>query len=128
MVENKKYQEDVMKRLGLLCLLSLLFGAVSAGTVVRGEVKDGKGSAVGYATVAAEQSGAVVVAIAADVNGKFELVLKVDGNYTIEVSSVGYQSVKRDVAAVGKLIDLGAITLSEGVAVDAVAAGVNHIA
>ena len=110
-----------MKRLGLLCLLSLLFGAVSAGTVVRGEVKDGKGSAVGYATVAAEQSGAVVVAIAADVNGKFELVLKADGNYTIEVSSVGYQSVKRDVAAVGTPIDLGTITLSEGVAVDAVA-------
>ena len=110
-----------MKRLGLLCALSLLFFAASAQTLLRGEVKDSKGSAVGYATVAAEQSGSVVAAIAAGVDGRFELSLKADGNYTIEVSSVGYQSATHKVTAQGKTIDLGQITLSEGVAVDAVA-------
>ena len=110
-----------MKRLGLLCALSLLFFAASAQTLLRGEVKDSKGSAVGYATVAAEQSGSVVAAIAAGANGRFELSLKADGNYTIEVSSVGYQSATHKVTAQGKIIDLGEITLSEGVAVDAVA-------
>lgn len=110
-----------MKRLGLLCALSSLFFAASAQTLLRGEVKDSKGSAVGYATVAAEQSGTVVAAIAAGADGRFELSLKADGNYTIEISSVGYQSAKQKVTAEGKPIDLGQIILSEGVAVDAVA-------
>ena len=113
--------ENIMKKLGLVCLLSLLFGVASAGVVVSGVVKDSKGSAVGYATVAAEQSGAVVVALAAGADGRFELSLKEDGDYTIEISSVGYQSVTRKVSAVGKPIDLGEIVLAEGVAVDAVA-------
>ena len=110
-----------MKKLGLLCLLSLLFGAASADVVVSGVVKDSKGSAVGYATVAAEQSGAVVAALAAGADGRFELLLKDDGEYTVEVSSVGYQSDVRKVSVVGKPIDLGEITLTEGVKVDAVA-------
>lgn len=110
-----------MKKLGLLCLLSLLFGVASADVVVSGVVKDSKGSAVGYATVAAEQSGAVVAALAAGADGRFELLLKADGDYAVEVSSVGYQSATRKISAVGKPIDLGEITLAEGVKVDAVA-------
>ena len=110
-----------MKKLGLLCLLSLLFGVASADVVVSGVVKDSKGSAVGYVTVAAEQSGAVVAALAAGADGRFELLLKADGDYTVEVSSVGYQSATRKISAVGKPIDLGEITLAEGVKVDAVA-------
>ena len=77
-----------MKKLGLLCLLSLLFGVASADVVVSGVVKDSKGSAIGYATVAAEQSGAVVAALAAGADGRFELLLKADGDYTVEISSV----------------------------------------
>ena len=110
-----------MKKLGLVCLLSLLFGVASAGVVVSGVVKESKGSAVGYATVAAEQSGSVIVALAAGADGRFELSLKDDGDYTVEISAVGYQSVTRKVSAVGKPIDLGEIILTEGVAVDAVA-------
>ena len=110
-----------MKKLGLLCLLSLLFGVASADVVVSGVVKDSKGSAIGYATVAAEQSGAVVAALAAGADGRFELLLKADGDYTVEISSVGYQSATRKISAVGKPIDLGEITLAEGVKVDAVA-------
>ena len=60
-----------MKKLGLVCLLSLLFGVASAGVVVSGVVKESKGSAVGYATVAAEQSGSVIVALAAGADGRF---------------------------------------------------------
>ena len=110
-----------MKKLGLVCLLSLLFGVASAGVVVSGVVKESKGSAVGYATVAAEQSGSVIVALAAGADGRFELSLKDDGDYTVEISAVGYQSVTRKVSLVGKPIDLGEIILTEGVAVDAVA-------
>ena len=110
-----------MKKLGLVCLLSLLFGVASAGVVVSGVVKESKGSAVGYATVAAEQSGSVIVALAAGADGRFELSLKDDGDYMVEISAVGYQSVTRKVSAVGKPIDLGEIILTEGVAVDAVA-------
>ena len=110
-----------MKKLGLLCLLSLLFGCVYADVIVSGVVKDSKGSAIGYATVAAEQSDAVVAALAAGADGRFELTLKSDGDYTVEVSSVGYQSATRKISVVGKPIDLGEITLAEGVNVDAVA-------
>ena len=110
-----------MKKLGLLCLLSLLFGAASAAVVVSGVVKDSKGSAIGYATVAAEQSGAVVAALAAGADGRFELQLKGAGDYTIELSAVGYQSQQRKVSVADKPIDLGEIVLAEGVAVDAVA-------
>ena len=77
-----------MKKLGFLCLLSLLSFVASAATVVRGVVKDSKGSAIGYATVAAEQSGAVVVALAAGADGRFSLEIKESGDYTDRKSVV----------------------------------------
>ncbi|MBQ2423266.1 MAG: carboxypeptidase regulatory-like domain-containing protein, partial [Alistipes sp.] len=110
-----------MKKLGLMILLSLLVLTVSAKSVVRGRVVDSNNKAVGYATVAAEQQGKVVTAVAAAVDGLFEVAIDKDGDYTIELSAVGYQSVTRKITAVGSEIDLGAVVLSEGVAVDAVA-------
>ena len=110
-----------MKKLGLMVISSLLVFVVSAENIVRGRVKDSAGNSVGYVTVAAEQSGKVVTALAAGADGRFELTLAQDGDYTIELSSVGYQSVTRQISAVGKPIDLGVVVLSEGVAVDAVA-------
>ena len=110
-----------MKKLGLMMLLSLLVLTVSAKSVVRGRVVDSNNKAVGYATVAAEQQGKVVTAVAAAADGLFEVAIDKDGDYTIELSAVGYQSVRRKITAVGGEIDLGAVVLSEGVAVDAVA-------
>ena len=109
-----------MRRLVILSAL-LLLAFVASAAVVRGVVRDSSGVAVGYATVAAEQLGVVQVAIAADSEGRFELSLASDGSYVIEISAVGYQSVKHQVAVAGDDILLGDIVLSEGVAVDAVA-------
>ncbi len=104
-----------------MMLCSLLVLSASAESIVRGLVKDSQSKAVGYATVAAEQQGKVVTAVAAGADGRFELTVAKDGDYTVEISAVGYQSEKRKMSAVGKPIDLGEVVLAEGVAVDAVA-------
>ena len=104
-----------------MVLTSLLVLSASAESIVRGRVMDSQRRAVGYATVAAEQQGKVVTAVAAGADGRFELTVAKDGDYIVEISAVGYQSEKRNVSAVGKPIDLGEVVLAEGVAVDAVA-------
>lgn len=111
-----------MKKLWLLLFCSFSIFAVSAETLVSGKVKDAaKGSGVAYATVSASRDKAIVTAVAADASGNFELRLKEDGDYSIEISAVGYQSTTHQVSALGKPIALGEILLSEGVEVDAVA-------
>ncbi len=111
-----------MKRLWLLlfCLSSIV--VANAETLVCGKVKDAvKGSGVAYATISANRDGAVVAAVAADATGNFSLQIKEEGDYVVEISSVGYQTLLREISAVGKLIDLGEMALAEGVEVDAVA-------
>lgn len=111
-----------MKRLCLLLFCSLSIVIASAETLVRGKVKDAaKGSGVAYATVSASRGSSIVAAVAADASGNFELRLKEDGDYSVELSAVGYQTLVRSVSALGKPIELGEVLLSEGVAVDAVA-------
>ncbi|MBQ7952308.1 MAG: TonB-dependent receptor [Alistipes sp.] len=111
-----------MKRLCLLLFCSLSIVVASAETLVRGKVKDAaKGSGVAYATVSASRGSSIVAAVAADASGNFELRLKEDGDYSVELSAVGYQTLVRSVSALGKPIELGEVLLSEGVAVDAVA-------
>ncbi len=111
-----------MKRLCLLLFCSLSIVIASAETLVRGKVKDAaKGSGVAYATVSASRGSSIVTAVAADASGNFELRLKEDGDYSVELSAVGYQTLVRSVSALGKPIELGEVLLSEGVAVDAVA-------
>ena len=110
-----------MKRLCLLLFCSLSIVIASAETLVRGKVKDAaKGSGVAYATVSASRGSSIVTAVAADASGNFELRLKEDGDYSVELSAVGYQTLVRSVSALGKPIELGEVLLSEGVAVDAV--------
>ncbi len=111
-----------MKKLWLLLFCSFSIFVVSAETLVSGKVKDAaKGSGVAYATVSASRDKAIVTAVAADASGNFELRLKEDGDYSVDISAVGYQSATHQVSALGKPIALGEILLSEGVEVDAVA-------
>ena len=111
-----------MKKLWLLLFCSFSIFVASAETLVSGKVKDAaKGSGVAYATVSASRDKAIVTAVAADASGNFELRLKEDGDYSVEISAVGYQSTTHQVSALGKPIALGEILLSEGVEVDAVA-------
>jgi hypothetical protein len=118
-IRNRKLQKS-MKRLGLMMLCSLLVLSASAESIVRGRAMDSQRRAVGYATVAAEQEGKVVTAVAAGADGRFEIAIAKDGEYTVELSAVGYKGETRKISAVGKLIDLGEVVLNEGVAVDAV--------
>lgn len=115
-------KNKVMKRLGLGLFFLLCAFAVSAQSSIVGVVRDAsKGSAIAYATISAEQGGKVAQAVAADASGAFELVIKQNGDYRIEISSVGYQSQVKEVTVAGKKINLGTISLKEGIAVDAVA-------
>ena len=76
---------------------------------------------MGYATVALLRDTTIVSAVAARADGTFSIETKEQGNMTLEVSSVGYNTVKRDVNVGGKHIKVGDIIISEGVTVDAVA-------
>ena len=110
-----------MRRLLLSAIASLLVFAASAQTVFKGNVKVAdKGTAIGYATVAAVRDSLVLAATSSTSAGFFELAVKGDGKCKIEVSSVGYSPVVKEVSLGGGTVDLGDIFLSEGVDVDAV--------
>lgn len=111
-----------MKR--YLAAIALILGifTAEAQTTLSGKVVDGTTkSSVGYATVALLRDTTIVSAVAARADGTFSIETKEQGNMTLEVSSVGYNTVKRDVNVGGKHIKVGDIIISEGVTVDAVA-------
>lgn len=96
--------------------------AASAQTTILGRVVDGdKQTGVGYATVALLRDTTIVSAVAARSDGNFSFDTKEQGAMVLEVSSVGYGTVKHPVKVSGKRVDVGNITIREGVAVDAVA-------
>lgn len=107
-----------------LLSIVLIFSAfaVSAQTTILGRVVDGdKQTGVGYATVALLRDTVIVSAVAARSDGEFSLDTKEQGDMVLEVSSVGYGTVKRSVKVSGKRVNVGDIAIREGVAVDAVA-------
>lgn len=110
-----------MRRLLLSAIASLLVFAASAQTVFKGNVKVAdKDTAIGYATVATVRDSLVLAATSSTSAGFFELAVKGEGKCKIEVSSVGYSPVVKEVSLGGGTVDLGDIFLSEGVDVDAV--------
>lgn len=109
----------------IFALASVL--TAGAQTVFRGKVNNSaKGEGVGYATVAALRESTIAAAVAANANGEFELTVKEEGHYTIEVSAVGFTASRLEAEATGKTVDLGEIALTEGVAVEAVAVTVQR--
>ncbi len=109
---------------GLFLSVALLLTAfeTSAQTAISGKVVDGdKKTGVGFATVALLRDTVVVSAVAARNDGRFSLETKEQGNFFLEVSSVGYGTVKHQVVVSGKHIDVGEITIHEGIDVDAIA-------
>ena len=96
--------------------------AASAQTTLLGRVVDGeKKTGVGYATVALLRDSTIVSAVAARNNGEFSLETKEQGDMVLEVSSVGYGTVKHAVKVSGKRVNVGDIAIRKGVEVDAVA-------
>lgn len=96
--------------------------AANAQTTLSGRVVDGgKKTGVGYATVALLRDTVIVSAVAARNDGEFSLETKEQGEMILEVSSVGYATVKQQVKVSGKRVNIGDIAIREGVEVDAVA-------
>ncbi len=91
-----------------------------AQTLVTGRAVGPDREAVGYATVAALRDSLPVAAVAADASGRFSLLIKQPGDYTLSISMVGYSTHTQPLAAAGKPIDLGDIVLAKGVEVEAV--------
>ena len=108
----------------ILLVIALIFSvfAASAQTTLLGKVVDGnKKVGVGYATVALLRDTVIVSAVAARSDGTFSLDTTEQGEMVLEVSSVGYSTAKQQVNVTGKRVNVGDITIREGVEVDAVA-------
>ena len=107
-----------------LLTIRLIFSvfATNAQTIISGRVVDGdKKMGVGYATVALLRDTVIISAVAARNDGEFSFETKEQGDMALEVSSVGYGTVKFPVTVSGKRVDVGDVAIREGVAVDAVA-------
>lgn len=105
----------------LLLALTLLYSSASAQNTtnysIEGRVIDSStDKAIGYATIALLQTDStVVVAVAADATGAFKLNAKAKGNYTLQISSVGYTTLNRAVEIIEEHTKLGVIALEQGV-------------
>lgn len=109
-----------MKQTLLILIFTLSCGLLHGQTLVSGRVITENKQPVGYATVAILRDSIPVTAAASDLDGNFKLTIKQAGEYRLSISSVGYNSYTAPLRAAGKPIALGEITLSEGVAVEAV--------
>lgn len=100
-------------------LLLLMAGTVAAtAATVRGRVVDGQGTALDYVNVAIRLNSDNSKAFGAVTDAKgFFLIENIapTGDYTLEVSFVGYKTVKRAVTikAKGDVVKIGSITLAE---------------
>ena len=84
---------------------------MAASDRINGRVVDEAGRAVGYATVILFQNGEMVGGVTSDDEGRFSLAVA-DGNYSLEVEFVGYESLKRDVDIKGTT-NLGDVVIKE---------------
>lgn len=109
-----------MKRILLLFLLGVLCGSAAAQSIVTGRVIDSEKQAVAYATIALVQDSIPQTATASDIDGVFRLTPKRAGQYTLSITSVGYTAHEQELSLSDQPLDLGEITLAEGVEVEAV--------
>ncbi|MBR7169639.1 MAG: carboxypeptidase-like regulatory domain-containing protein [Alistipes sp.] len=109
-----------MKQFVSTLFLLLSLAVAEAQTLVQGGIIDTQSKPVAYATVAILRDAKPVTATASDQQGKFHLTIKEAGDYTLSITSVGYNSYTAPLQAKGQPIQLEPITLAEGVEVDAV--------
>ncbi len=95
----------------LVLFTALSTVAMAAADKLQGRVVDDAGRAIGYATVVVMQGDDVVTGITTNEAGKFTLSVK-DGDYTLEVEFVGYESISQQVKVAGDM-NLGDIVLKE---------------
>ena len=109
-----------MKQFFIFFLLTALYGSAAAQNTVSGRVIDSEKHAVAYATVALLQDSIPTSAAATGLDGAFRLLPKENGRYTLSITSVGYAAHEQELTLEGEAVDLGEITLKEGVEVEAV--------
>lgn len=79
-----------MKKLILLIVAALFFATHVSAAVFSGTILDVRGMPVPYATIYIHENS---TGIATDIDGRFKTILK-SGNYSCEISSLGYKRVK----------------------------------
>lgn len=109
-----------MKRFLLILLAGCSLWRASAQSTVTGRVVDSDHKAVAYATVALMRDSIPATAVASDSEGRFRLTPKHTGEQTLTISSVGYATHISRLTIGTEPIDVGEITLTEGIEVDAV--------
>ena len=93
----------------VLCLIG--FSAVAQQASISGHVIDDKGKAIPMATV---QLIEIAQGTQADENGRFRLEHIASGSYTLQVSSIGYQSVSENIKVkTNQNLNLGRIKMQQ---------------
>ena len=107
-----------MKKIALLLLSVLVFtpgtfAARQGETTLRGFIIDNAGVPAGFATAYLTRAdGAVISGATADGEGRFELKAA-QGEYTLNISLVGYRDASQPVTLTGTLMELPPIRLEE---------------
>lgn len=106
-----------MKNLLIAAAGVMMAIAATAQTKVNGTVLDSlsqKGEP--YVTVSLAEAGGEQTPLAAtvtDMDGKFELVAKKDGDYVVRVASIGKRTITREIKCNGQTVSLGEMLISE---------------
>lgn len=109
-----------LTKLFFLILFITALGVTAQNTqnyTIKGIVMDSaKNEPIGFSTIIMKDTTANIKAIASESDGKFTLRHNKAGKYTVQISFTGYNSVTKEIElAAEKNVNLGTITLSEGV-------------
>src|SRR5690606_25155584 len=108
---NKNTTIILMKNIFTIVLCLIGFSAVAQQASISGHVIDDKGKAIPMATV---QLIEIAQGTQADENGRFRLEHIASGSYTLQVSSIGYQSVSENIKVkANQNLNLGRIKMQQ---------------
>lgn len=102
-------------RRGIIIGAMFIIALGALATVIKGTVKDSSGEVLPDATVRllSTPDSTFVKGVKANANGVFNLADVKSGNYILEVSYIGYETLKKDIKPSGKSLNIGDIVLSE---------------
>ena len=103
-----------MRRLLVLIVLLASSLAALAQTGVKGRVVEVDGTPVMYAAVVLESGGKTAAGAMTGEDGTFRMNGSFTGKYIVQISSIGYKTLKRELEFPGKgMLDIGDIILKE---------------
>ncbi len=103
------------KIVGIICFYFFTL-SLFAVTGIKGTIVDaGDQSPLDYVNVALFKQGVKkpITGVVTDTNGTFFIPTVENGNYTLQISYVGYATINQSIAIVGKPINIGTIKLEE---------------